>query len=138
MDGLRASMNPRILFYWAGAAEWFSPIPANGPAGERNLHCLLLPGKTLFWTVQDTGKPGNAGTLRIISANSKSGAWSGEQIVQTKVGAKTKLTGKFEGSTVLISHPSQSETWFGACDSQKISGLIKTSYPSQLKFEIWK
>jgi hypothetical protein len=99
---------------------------------------FFQPGKTLFWTIQDHGKPGNAGTLQIVSVDSKSGNWSAVQVVKTKNNARTKLTGKFEGSTVLISHPSQVETWFGACDSQKIAGLIKTSYASQLKFEIWK
>ena len=99
---------------------------------------FFQPGKSLFWTIQDRGKPGNAGTLQIISVDSKSGNWSGVQVVKTKNNARTRLSGKFEGSTALISHPSQAETWFGSCDGQKIAGLIKTSYSSELKFEIWK
>jgi hypothetical protein len=90
----------------------------------------------LSWKIKNYGKPGNMGTLEIKAIDSKKGKWEGNQINETNNNIKTKMIGTFNSSTMSLLHPSGVEKWMGICKDRKIEGFIKTTYNSQLTFEM--
>lgn len=115
-----------------------SPTPPKSLESSTQNTCsdLLREGNTLNWKIRNYGKLGNIGTLRIRNVDSATGEWIGEQITETKDDIKNRVTGTFNDSTMSLLHPNGAERWFGTCHSRKIEGSIKTTYASQLTFEM--
>jgi hypothetical protein len=90
----------------------------------------------LTWKIRNHGKPGNMGTLEIKTIDSAKGQWEGNQINKTNNSIKTRITGTFNNSTMSLLHPSGVEKWIGICKDTSIEGSIKTTYNSQLTFEM--
>jgi hypothetical protein len=104
-------------------------------SSQNNCSALFREGNILSWKIRNYGKLGNVGTLEIKNVDSAS-KWVGDQIIQTKDDLKIRVTGTFNGFTMSLLHPSGAESWFGICNSRKIEGSIKTTYNSQLTFEM--
>lgn len=105
-------------------------------SSQNNCSALFREGNILSWKIRNYGKLGNVGTLEIRNVDFKSNKWVGDQITETKDDIKIRVTGTFNGFTMSLLHPSGAESWFGICNSRKIEGSIKTTYDSQLTFEM--
>ncbi|PZV01889.1 MAG: hypothetical protein DCF32_15655 [Leptolyngbya sp.] len=98
---------------------------------------LLSQGTTLTWSTRNFGKGDNSGTLQILSANAEDKKWEGDQVTKAD-GAVFRVSGSFDGTEMTMDHPTEPEVWFGRCGSSEIKGVIKTTYESQLTFEMKK
>ncbi|MBD2108437.1 hypothetical protein [Nodosilinea sp. FACHB-13] len=98
---------------------------------------LLSQGKTLTWSTRNLGKADNSGTLQIVSANAEEKRWEGDQLTKAD-GSIFRVSGSFDGFEMTMDHPTEPEVWFGRCGSSEIKGVIKTTYESQLTFEMKK
>lgn len=103
---------------------------------QNNCSALFFEGNVINWKIKNYGKLGNAGTLEIKNMDAVTGNWIGEQITQTKNNIKIRVTGKIDGFTMSLIHPSGAESWFGICQNRTIEGSIETTYDSQLTFEM--
>lgn len=101
-----------------------------------NCSTFFREENVLTWKIKNYGKPGNIGTLEIKTVDPTKGKWEGNQINETNNNTKTKMTGTFNRSTMSLIHPSGVEKWIGICKNRKIKGSIKTTYDSQLTFEM--
>lgn len=93
-------------------------------------------GGTLRWRIKNYGKTVNTGTLEVINVDTVTGQWVGSQITETKNNINIRMTGVFKGSTISLIHPTGRERWFGICEKGGIKGSVKTTYDSQLTFEM--
>jgi hypothetical protein len=118
-----------LLKYFTGSLQTNS-------SSQNNCSTFFQEGNILTWKIKNHGKPGNSGTLGIINVDSATGDWVGDQITKTKNNIKIRITGTLNGSTMSLLHPSGAERWFGICKNRKIEGSIKTTYDSQLTFEM--
>jgi hypothetical protein len=105
-------------------------------SSQNNCSAFLREGNILTWKIKNHGRLGNIGTLEIRNVDSATGEWVGDQVNETKNNIGTIVTGTLDGSTLSLLHPSGAERWFGMCKSRKIEGSIKTTYDSQLTFEM--
>ena len=103
---------------------------------SNNCSAFFREDNILTWKIRNHGKPGNMGTLEIRDIDSGTGKWDGDQINKTKNNIKTRITGTFNSSNMSLLHPSGVERWIGICKNRKIEGSIKTTYDSQLTFEM--
>ena len=92
-------------------------------------------GNDLNWKIVGPNGIVNAGTLEIISVNAVAKEWEVEQITQTKGNKKVFLRGTF-GDAMISLNRGDSEKWIGECRDDRISGKIKTTYSSDMEFEI--
>lgn len=128
-----------IFFLVVGIVLNLNSLPQNEVttfSSQNNCSALFREGNILSWKIRNYGKLGNVGTLKIKNVDSANTKWVGDQITQTKDDLKIKVTGTFNGFTMSLLHPSGAESWFGICNSRKIEGSIKTTYNSQLTFEM--
>ncbi len=98
---------------------------------------LLSQGTTLTWSTRNFGKEDNSGTLQVVGASAEAKKWEGDQLTKTD-GTVFRVSGSFDGVEMTMDHPAEPEVWFGRCGSGEIKGVIKTSYESQLTFEMKK
>jgi len=92
-------------------------------------------GNDLNWKIVGPNGIVNAGTLEIISVNAVAKEWEVEQITQTKGNKRVFLRGTF-GDAMISLNRGDSEKWIGECRDDRISGKIKTTYSSDMEFEI--
>lgn len=93
-------------------------------------------GSILKWRIENHGRTGNIGTLEIINVDTVTGQWVGSQITETKNNIHIRMTGILKGATMSLIHPTGRERWFGICEKGGIKGSIRTTYDSQLMFEM--
>jgi hypothetical protein len=101
-----------------------------------NCSSFFQKGSILKWRIKNYGRTGNIGTLEIINVDAVTGQWVGSQITKTKNNINIRMTGVLKGSTMSLIHPTGGERWFGICEKGGIKGSIKTTYDSQLMFEM--
>jgi hypothetical protein len=92
-------------------------------------------GNDLNWKIVGPNGIINAGTLEIISVNAVAKEWEAEQITQTKGNKKVFLRGTFSDAMISLNR-GDSEKWIGECKDDRITGKIKTTYSSDMEFEI--
>lgn len=104
---------------------------------EKSSKCsqFIRIGNDLNWKIVGPNGIINAGTLEIISVNAVAKEWEAEQITQTKGNKKVFLKGTFSDAMISLNR-GDSEKWIGECKGDRISGKIKTTYSSDMEFEI--
>lgn len=122
----------------------WAPVHDTGPSAataltdrKASFPCrpFLAIGNVMHWQIGTKAQVVNAGTLQVMSVNETAREWEVEQITETKANKKVFLRGTFSEQMVFLNR-GDAEKWIGECKADRIVGSIKTTYTSDMPFEI--
>jgi len=87
------------------------------------------------WQIWNKAQVVNVGRLQVISVSEAAREWEVEQITETKANKKVFLRGTFSETKVALNR-GDAEKWIGTCEADRIVGTVKTTYTSDMPFEI--
>jgi hypothetical protein len=122
----------------------WAQVPKTGSSGtttptdrQASFPCrpFVKMGQVLHWLIWNKDQVVNAGTLQVMSVNQTAREWEVEQITETKANKKVFLRGTFSETMVFLNR-GDAEKWTGECKADRIVGSIKTTYTSDMPFQI--
>jgi len=119
------------------AGETGPSVPADSSGQSASFPCrpFLAIGHVMRWQIWNKAQVVNAGTLQVISVSEAAREWEVEQITETKANKKVFLRGTFSATKVALNR-GDAEKWIGTCEADRIVGTVKTTYTSDMPFEI--
>lgn len=119
------------------AGETGPSLPAASSGQSASFPCrpFLAIGNVMRWQIWNKAQVVNAGTLQVISVSEAAREWEVEQITETKANKKMFLRGTFSETKVALNR-GDAEKWTGTCEADRIVGTVKTTYTSDMPFEI--